>query len=203
MTSHDLRMGESDPVASSTRAAERSTLVRVGVAAAVACGLLTTVHELWDGSIPGIQEGAGWALLHTSWLAAMFLAFLGISAVQRPGLDRFGRICTGVALVATGAMTVLAAVETVSLVGSQPSSGDPALPVLVLILAVFAAYVIGMILFSVAIIRAGVLPRSAGVVLLAAVLLKMFASDAVPGTLALLGLAVAWVGVAAWRAAAR
>ena len=105
--------------------------------------------------------------------------------------------------MATGVMTVLAAVETVSLVDSQPSSGDPALPVLVLILGVFAAYVIGLILFSVAIIRAGVLPRSAGVVLLAAVLLKMFASDASPGTLALLGLAVTWVGVAAWRAAAR
>lgn len=203
MTNHDLRMGLSNPVASSTRAAERSTLVRVGVVAAVACGLLTTLHEVWDARIPGIQQGPGWALLHTSWLAAMFLAFLGISAVQRPGLDRFGRICTGIALVGTGAQTVLAALETVTLAGGQPSSGDPALPVLVLILAVFAAYVIGTILLSVATIRAGVLPRSAGVVLLAAVLLKMFVGDAVLGTLALLGLAVAWVGVAAWRAGAR
>ena len=66
-------------------------------------------------------------------------------------------------------MTVGAALETVTLVGSEPSSGDPALPVLVVILAAFAAYVIGLILFSVATIRAGVLPRSAGVVLLAAV----------------------------------
>ena len=72
-----------------------------------------------------------------------------------------------------------------------------------MILAVFAAYALGLILFSVATIRAGVLPRSAGVVLLAAVLLKMFASGVVPGTLALLGLAVAWVGVAAWRVAGR
>ena len=203
MTNHDLRMGESSPVASSTRAAERSTLVRVGVVAAVACGVLTTVHEVWDASIPGIQQGAGWSLLHTCWLAAMFLAFLGISVVQRPGLDRFGRICTGIALVATGAMTVGAALETVTLVGVSPRTGDPALPVLVVILAVFAAYALGLILFSVATIRAGVLPRSAGVVLLAAVLLKMFASGAVPGTLALLGLAVAWVGVAAWRVAGR
>ena len=123
--------------------------------------------------------------------------------MQRPGLDRFGRICTGIALVATGAMTVGAALETVTLVGGEPSSGDPALPVLVVILALFAAYVLGLILFSVATIRAGVLPRSAGVVLLAAVLLKMFASGVVPGTLALLGLAVAWVGVAAWRVAGR
>ena len=84
MTNHDLRMGESSPVASSTRAAERSTLVRVGVVAAVACGVLTTVHEVWDASIPGIQQGAGWSLLHTCWLAAMFLAFLGISVGAAP-----------------------------------------------------------------------------------------------------------------------
>ena len=56
----------------------------------------------------------------------------------------------------------------------------------------FAVYVIGMILFAVAIMRAGVLPRSAGVVLLIALLLKMFASAGPARTLALLGLAVAW-----------
>ena len=193
---------ESGAVTSEARLADRR-MVRAGVVAALACGVLTTVHEVWDRAIPGIQQGPGWALLHTSWLTAMFIAFLGISAVQRSGLDRFGRIATRVALVGTAAHTVAAAIEMVMLIAGTPSEGDPATPVLIAILTVFAVYVIGMILFAVAIMRAGVLPRSSGVVLLIALLLKMFASEVIPGTLALLGLAVAWVGVSAWRVARR
>lgn len=197
-------LGTSDPraVTAETRPA-RPGLVRAGVVAALACGALTTVHEVWEDSIPGIQQGAGWSLLHTSWLAAMFVAFLGISEVQRSGLDRFGRVGTRVGLVGTAAQTVMAAVETVMLIGREPAQGDPAIPVLVAILTVIGLYVVGLVLFSVATMRAGVLPRSAGALLLIAVLLKMFASDVVPGTLALLGLAVAWAGVAAWRAVRR
>jgi hypothetical protein len=177
--------------------------VTVGLTAALTCGALTMLHDVWDSALPGIQQGVGWSLLHTSWLAAMFVAFLGISAVQRPGLDRFGRVATRLALVGTAAQTALAAVETVTLIGREPTEGDPAIPVLVVMLTVMALYIVGVILFSVATMRAGVLPRSAGAALLVAVLLKMFASDAVPGTLALLGLAVTWLGVAARRAAHR
>jgi hypothetical protein len=201
MTTEHLGTGEPGLVTSTAHPAKPEILVRVGVVAALACGALTTLHEVWEDAIPGIQQGAGWSLLHTSWLAAMFVAFLGITAVQRPGLDKFGRIATRTALVGTGAQTIMAAIETGTLVGRTPTSDDPAAPILAAILAVFAVYVAGMILLSVATIRAGVLPRSAGAVLLLAVLLKMFASGAIPGTLALLGLAVAWVGLAAWRAA--
>jgi|GEM_PF-5989845 hypothetical protein len=201
MTTEHLGTGEPGLVTSTAHPAKPEILVRVGVVAALACGALTTLHEVWEDAIPGIQQGAGWSLLHTSWLAAMFVAFLGITAVQRPGLDKFGRIATRTALVGTGAQTIMAAIETGTLVGRTPTSDDPAAPILAAILAVIAVYVAGMILLSVATIRAGVLPRSAGAVLLLAVLLKMFASGAIPGTLALLGLAVAWVGLAAWRAA--
>lgn len=203
MTTHHLSAGEPSPATSKAHSAGSETLVRVSIGAALACGALTTLHDVWDSAIPGIQQGAGWSLLHTSWLAAMFVALLGITAIQRPGLDRFGRIATGIALVGTAAQTVVAAIETVTLIGRTPTSDDPAPLILIAILTVFAVYVVGMILFSVATMRAGVLPRSAGVVLLVAVLLKMFASEVVPGTLALLGLAVAWVGVAAWRTARR
>lgn len=174
--------------------------MRVGLVGSVLCGVLTTVHEVWDDVLPGIQQGAGWSLLHTAWLAAMFVAILGVTTVQRRSLDRFGRIGTRVALVGAGAQTVMAAIEAVSLIGTTPSAGDPATPILVAILAVVVLYVAGLVLFSVVTMRASVLPRSAGLVLLVAVLLKIFASDLVPGTLAFLGIAVAWVGVAAWRA---
>lgn len=95
---------------------------------------------------------------------------------------------------------MMAGIEAVTLIGTTPSGDDPATPILVGILAVVVVYVAGLILFSVVTIRVGVLPRSAGVVLLVAALLKIFASDLVPGTLAFLGIAVAWVGVAGWRA---
>jgi hypothetical protein len=200
MTTEGLHIESPGPASRRAVRLDTSTVVRVGLVGSVVCGVLTTVHEVWEDTLPGIQAGAGWSLLHTAWLASMLVAFLGITAVQRRGLDRFGRIATGIALVGTGAQTVAAAIEAVTLIGTTPSGADPALPILVAILGVFGLYVLGMILFSVATIRARVLPRSAGLVLLVAVLLKMFASGAVLGTLALLGLAVTWVGVASWRA---
>jgi len=155
MTTEHLGTGEPGLVTSTAHPAKPEILVRVGVVAALACGALTTLHEVWEDAIPGIQQGAGWSLLHTSWLAAMFVAFLGITAVQRPGLDKFGRIATRTALVGTGAQTIMAAIETGTLVGRTPTSDDPAAPILAAILAVFAVYVAGMILLSVATIRAG------------------------------------------------
>lgn len=199
MAVEDVHTDGVRPVPHRTGLARADGVVRVGLLGALLCGVLTTVHEVWDDVLPGIQQGAGWSFLHTAWLAAMFVAILGVTAVQRRGLDRFGRVGTRVALVGTGAQTVMAAIEAVTLIGGTPSGVDPATPILVAILAVVVLYVAGLILFSVATIRAGVLPRSAGLVLLLAILLKIFASDLVPGTLAFLGIAVAWLGVAAWR----
>jgi hypothetical protein len=66
--------------------------------------------------------------------------------------------------------------------------------------AVIGCYVAGLLLFSLATIRAGVLPRAAGIFLLVSVLLKIFASRVLPGTLALLGAAFATLGLSALRA---
>ncbi len=203
MTAEGVHTGSSGPASGRRDHPRTDTVVRMGLVASVVCGVLTTVHEVWDDVLPGIQQGAGWSLLHTAWLGAMFVAFMGITAVQRRGLDRFGRIATLVALAGTGAQTVAAAIEAVTMIGRTPSGADPAPPILAAILLVVGLYVAGLILFSVATIRAGVLPRSAGLVLLVAILLKLFASGAMPGTLALLGLAVTWVGVASWRARQR
>ncbi len=200
MAVEDVHTDGLRPVPHGTGLARGGGVMRVGLVGALLCGVLTTVHEVWDDVLPGIQQGAGWSFLHTAWLAAMFVAFLGVTAVQRRGLDRFGRIGTGVALAGTGAQTVAAAIEAVTLIGKTPTGGDPATPILVAILAVVGLYVAGLVLFAVVTIRAGVLPRSAGLVLLVAILLKLFASALVPGTLAFLGIAVAWLGVAAWRA---
>lgn len=176
-------------------------VVRAGCVAAILSGLVMAVHEVWDDRIPGIQVGVVPSALHTTWVAMLFVAILVLGALQRPYFGRLGRIATVVALVGTGALVIFALIETFSFVGSPTkSTGDPALPVLVLMLAVIACYVAGLLLFGVATFRARVLPRSAGGLLVAAVLLKMFAPDTVPGTLALLGAAVAWMGVVGLRA---
>jgi hypothetical protein len=160
------------------------------------------VHEWWDDRVPGIQEGVVPSALHATWVGLLFVSFLGLSVLQRPAFGRFGRIASVVAVVGSGSLFVLALNETWGFVRSDGAThDDPPIPMLVLIFAVFGCYVAGLLLFSLAIIQAGVLPRLAGVFLLASVLLKLFASGVLPGTLALLGAAFATLGFTALRAA--
>jgi hypothetical protein len=176
-------------------------LVRTGGVAAVLAGVVMGVHEWWDDRVPGIQEGVVPSALHSTWVGLMFVGFLGLSALQWPALGRFGRLASAVAVVGSGSLFLLAVNETRGFVrpGGAPHD-DPPLPMLVLIFAVFGCYVAGLLLFCVATIRAGVLPRAAGIFLLASVLLKMFASGVLPGTLALMGAAFAVLGLTALRA---
>lgn len=60
------------PVPHRTGPDRADDIVRVGVLGSLLCGVLTTVHEVWEDNLPGIQQGVGWSLLHTAWLAAMF-----------------------------------------------------------------------------------------------------------------------------------
>jgi hypothetical protein len=174
-----------------------SPIVRAGIVAAVLTGVLTTVHDVLDARSPGIDQGFGWSLVHFGWLTTMTLAMLGLTVLQWPALDRFGRIATRFAVAACGVMAGFSAIETVSLYGRTVlPADDPALPVLVAILTVFACYVIGIVLFAVATLRAGLLPRAAAVLLLVAVPVKMFFGDGF-GPLALLGLAFAVLGITA------
>ncbi len=188
----------------STRTAgwTRSTgLVRAGGVAAVLAGVVMGVHEWWDDRVPGIQEGVVPSALHSTWVGLMFVGFVGLSALQRHAFGRFGRIASGVAVVGAGSLFVLALNETWGFARSDGSPpADPSLPMLVLMFAVFGCYVTGLLLFSLATIRAGVLPRAAGIFLLVSVLLKLFASGVLPGTLALMGAAFATTGLTALRA---
>jgi hypothetical protein len=174
--------------------------IRLGGLAAVAGGVLMVGHEVVDLVIGGRTTDAPRALLHTAWLAALFLTVRGVGILQRPGLDRVGRWLVRIALVGVGAQTVAAAVEAVGLIyDPTPSAGDPSLPVLVVLIAVLVALVVGLLAFSVSIIRAGVLPRLVGLLVLAGVLVKMLAPEPVP-SLAIFGLAVVWLGVHTLRA---
>jgi hypothetical protein len=176
-------------------------LARAGGVAAVLAGLVMGVHEWWDDRVPGIQEGVVPSALHSTWVALMFVGFLGLTALQWQSFGRFGRLASRLAVVGSGSLFVLAMNETWDFVRSDGAShGDPPLPMLVFIFAVFGCYVAGLLLFPLATIWAGVLPRAAGVFLLVSVLLKIFASGVLPGTLALMGAAFATMGLTALRA---
>ena len=175
-------------------------LVRTGGVAAVIAGAVMGVHEWWDDRVPGIQEGVVPSALHSTWVGLMFVAFLGFSALQWHAFGRFGRLASGLAVVGSGCLFVLTLNETWGFVHAQGApQGDPPLLMLVVIFAVIGCYVAGLLLFSLATIRAGLLPRAAGVFLLVSVLLKLFASGVLPGTLALMGAAFATMGVTALR----
>jgi len=136
--------------------------------------------------------------LHSTWVGLMLLGFLGLSALQRPAFGRFGRLASRLAVVGTGSLFVLTLNETWGFVRSHGTpQGDPPVPLLVVLFVVIGCYVAGLVLFSVASARGGVLPRAAGVFLLVSVLLKIFASGVLPGTLALMGAAFATMGVTA------
>jgi hypothetical protein len=166
--------------------------------AAIVTGVVMGVHEWWDDRLPGIQQGAVPSTLHSVWVAAMFLAFLGLSALQWRAFGRFGRVAARVAVVGTGLLFLLSLSEVWSLAHSNTTSeADPPLPMLVVMMVVFGCYVAGLLLFPLATIMAGVLPRAVGSFLLISVLLKLFASGVLPGTLALMGAAFATTGLTA------
>ncbi len=175
------------------------TAIRCGGVAGLVAGGLMVAHQVADLVIGGQTTDGPRALLHTAWLSALFLTVWGVRALQRPAGDRVAEILLRIALAGLGAMVVASAVEAVALlVGAESGSGDPPLPVLVVLIAIVALLVVGLLSFAVAVLRAGVLPRSVGLLLLAGVLVKMFAPDPVP-SLAILGLAVAWLAATMLR----
>jgi hypothetical protein len=177
-------------------------LVRTGGVAAILSGVVMGVHEWWDDRLPGVQEGAMPSSLHAVWVGLMFVGLLGLSALQSPAFGWFGRLASRLAVAGTGCLFVLATNETLGFVRSHDApQPDPPLPVLVVLFGVIGCYVAGLVLFSIATIRAGVLPRAAGIFMLVSVLLKIFGSGVVPGTLALMGVAFAVMGLTALRAA--
>jgi hypothetical protein len=179
------------------------TAVRLGGVAGLVAGTLMVAHQVADSVIGGRTTDGPRALLHTAWLSALFLTVWGVRALQRPASDRVAEILLRIALAGLGAMVVGSAVEAVALfVGAESRSGsdDPPVAVLVVLIGLVALLVLGMLSFAAAVLRAGVLPRSVGLLLLVAVLVKMFAPEPVP-SLAILGLAVAWLAVTMLRRA--
>jgi hypothetical protein len=176
--------------------------VRLGGVAGLVAGALMIAHQVADTVIGGRTTDGPRALLHTAWLIALFLTVWGVRVLQRPVADRVAEILLGITLAGVGGTAVAAAAEAVSrLTGAGSSTEDPPMPVLVVLIGLLALLTVGLLGLAVAVLRAHVLPRSVGLVLLLCVLVKMFAPEPVP-SLAILGLAVAWLAFAMLRGVA-
>ncbi|HEV2126574.1 MAG TPA: hypothetical protein VGW38_27765, partial [Chloroflexota bacterium] len=122
-------------------------------------------------------------------LALILLGVLGIHARQRARAGRLGMAavaigCLGVALLAA----VRVAVD-LDLVPAWPAVG-----------AAFAVFFVGLLLLGATIIRAGVLPRAAGGLLILGVLAFFIGNfeDASIWLFGLFGAAWLWLGYAVW-----
>jgi len=182
-----------------SHSAHEVAAIRLGGFAAVAAGALMVGHQIVDVLIGDRTTDGPRALLHTAWLAALFLAVRGVRALQRSASDRVGDLLLRLALAGVGAMVLVSAVEAV-LVLTTPdvAAGDPSIPVLVVLIGSLVLLAAGLLGFAIAVVRAGVLPRSTGPLLLAGILVQMLAPGPVP-SLAFFGLTVAWLGVAMLR----
>ena len=135
-----------------------SNLLRWGEPAAMLSGALLIVFVLLLEVAPD-----GFFYLVILILLPLVVAIYGLHARQARQSGLLGRIGFVVALIGTGGLAVLFAVVGVAetLFGFDPDEGPAILGPLLFVL--FLAFMVGMVLFGIATIRAGVLPRIAAV----------------------------------------
>jgi hypothetical protein len=175
-------------------------IVKVGGVAAALAGVLIVGQEIWDVAVPGIpQEGLGESALHSTWVLLLVFGFLGLHLHQQHAAGVFGQIATLVVLFGTVMLFAASLPESTVLPALPKDSAmldAPPPAMLAVFLVSFVAYVAGLLLFGIATWRARVLPRPAAALLVIGVVLALVLKSSVPGILAVLGVALAWLGAA-------
>lgn len=185
------------------RGVSPAALVRSGGLLAIAAGASMVLSPLVH---PESSQSAAWVpvhLLHFATLIGVLLALVGISARQLREAGRLGLSAFLVAFLGT-AMSLLEGRE--HLFSHDFGQGTPVgLWQLILTSFVFG---IGYVLLGVAVFRAGVLPRGAGILLAVGGPIVAFSPPI--GVLAviavghaLFGLGLAWAGYALWTGTER
>jgi hypothetical protein len=175
-------------------------IVKVGGVAATLAGLLIIGQEVWDVAVGGISEGMAESAVHTTWVLLLVFGLFGLHLHQQHAVGRFGQIATLVALFGTVTLfaTALAEVTVLPfLPEDSPLIDEPPLPMLAVFFVSFVAYVLGLLLFGIATWRAGVLPWRAAALLVIGIVLALALKPVIPGVLAVMGVALVWLGVAA------
>jgi hypothetical protein len=174
-------------------------IVKVGGIVTAAAGVLIVGQEVWGVAVGGVGEGAAESAVHTAWVLLLVFGLLGLHLHQQHAAGVFGQIATLVALFGTVTLFGASLTEVTilpALPKSSPLVDEPPPALLAVFLVSFVAYVAGLLLFGVATWRARVLPRRAAALLVIGVVLALALKAVVPGVLAVLGVALVWLGAA-------
>lgn len=192
-----------------------SNIIRWAGLSAVVAGVLTVatqvVHPADD---PSSVATSSWAIAHYLILGSSVFLLLGISGlyarqVKEAGLLGFVgflmlfvglALISGVGLVEAIVMPLLAT-EAPQLIGDfMPGESQGAYTSVFLLAGLL--YLLGSLLFGIAILRAGILPRWAAILFIVGIVSAVLAIPlpAVVGKISgvALGLGVAWLGYALW-----
>jgi hypothetical protein len=175
-------------------------IVKVGGVAATVAGILILGQEIWAVAVGGISEGMAESAVHTTWVLLLVFGLFGLHLHQQHAVGRFGQIATLVALFGTVTLFAAALTEVTVLPflpEDSPLIDEPPPAMLAVFFVGFVAYVLGLLLFGIATWRAGVLPRRAAALLVIGMVLALALKPVIPGVLAVMGVALIWLGVAA------
>lgn len=193
-----------------------SNLIRLSGLAAMAGGglfvILDVLESLLFGSLPYDQAAASgaWILVQGSYLAATVLIALGLVGLYLRQAEQAGTLGFVAFLAAfSSAMMAAGASWSETFFGSwlaqaapQLLEADPSGALAAGLILTFALFALGGLLFGLASLRAGVLPRGAAVLLMiGAVLYPLLGVASIPFAAVLFGAALAWMGYALWSAA--
>jgi hypothetical protein len=173
-------------------------IVRVGGVATALAGGLIIGQEIWDGVAGPITEGMGESAVHTAWVLLLVFGFLGLHLHQQHAAGVFGQIAALVALFGNVTLfgAALTEVTVLPYLPKELADGPPFPPLLATFIVSFVAYVAGLLLFGIATWRAKVLPRRAAALLVIGVLLALASKSFVPHVMAVIGVALVWLGTA-------
>jgi hypothetical protein len=182
-------------------------LVRVGGVAAVVAALLIIAQQLWTELVtdPGPQEYLTDSIMYSSQLLLMVFGVIGIALAQQRRAGVFAQIAALVAVLGCvlwfGASLVEVTLLPSLMAAGSPLVDNPPTGLVIVGLASFVTYLVGLLLLSVSIIVTKVLPWQAAAVLGGGIVLALPLSSVVPGILAVYAIGFGWLGVACVRAA--
>jgi hypothetical protein len=166
----------------------RQRLTRAGAWAFIAAGVIAGAALCFhpDEFVPGCLQSAAWKPVHLALLAAFLLSVPGVLAVHLSQMEKsgaLGRWAFHLAFLGSIVSVALVVCEALALPAIDASRArpealmtllDPAGPLGglgTLFFSVVPVWILGYVLLGVAVVRAGVLPRRSGWLLIAAAVL--------------------------------
>lgn len=182
--------------------AQDRLVVGVGACAGAAAVASQAFQEIY--SIPGppveIALPVWGNIAYAGQIALMPLVVLALYLAQRSVFGRFGTVASVVALAGSVLWAAASVHQLLDVLAAAPRPApDPPGRVLVVSLAFFAIYAIGLMMLGIATWRARVLPRAAAILLAIGVPLGLAFEGVTSLVLLVYGSGAAWLALAAFR----